>query len=175
MELIKSKNNFKTFVIMETRINLDSAINLSIINTKDFVLWLKQEIKSLVEDQKISKRDRKDVNHPCPEKRKYRTLEAFFRVFGNRATLRCYYALYYALRHCKDIDWSGFSVATSEKWWSKYEWSGSKLFDTVMNSVKTIDPNFSEATSFLDEIGDLVYRYAEKIVREGTEKALCNY
>ena len=170
MELIKSKNNFKTFVIMETRINLDSAINLSIINTKDFVLWLKQEIKSLVEDQKISKRDRKDVNHPCPEKRKYRCYEAMFRVINNRSTLRYYYALYYALRHCKDIDWSSFSY-TNNKWNS---WEGG-FVAAMMNATKSIDENLNNYYySFAKEIGDLVYRYAEKIVREGTEKALCN-
>jgi len=170
MELIKSKNNFKIFVIMETRINLDSAINLSIINTKDFVLWLKQEIKSLVEDQKISKRDRKDVNHPCPEKRKYRCYEAMFRVINNRSTLRYYYALYYALRHCKDIDWSSFSY-TNNKWSS---WEGG-FVAAIMNATKSIDENLNNYYySFAKEIGDLVYRYAEKIVREGTEKALCN-
>jgi hypothetical protein len=165
MEQIKS--NFKTAIIMETKINLDKPINLSILNTKDFVLWFKQEIKNLVEDQKISKRDRKDVRHPCPEKRKYNTYEAYFRVLGNRETLRIYYALYYTLRHNKDFDWA------------KYEYSKDRSFTSdfvveVENFCKPIDPEFVGYYEFKKVLGNLVYKYAEKVVREGAEKALCN-
>jgi len=153
---------------METKINLDKPINLSILNTKDFVLWFKQEIKNLVEDQKISKRDRKDVHHPCPEKRKYNTCEAYFRVLSNRETLRIYYALYYTLRHNKDFDWA------------KHEYSKDRSFTydfvgKVENFCKPIDPKFVDYYEFKRTLGDLVYRYAEKVVREGAEKALCNY
>lgn len=153
---------------METKTNLDKPINLSILNTKDFVLWFKQEIKNLVEDQKISKRDRKDVHHPCPEKRKYSTYEAYFRVLSNRETLRIYYALYYTLRHNKDFDWA------------KYEYSKGRSFTydlvvEVENFCKPIDPEFVDYYEFKRTLGDLVYRYAEKVVREGAEKALCNY
>jgi hypothetical protein len=165
MEQIKS--NFKTVIIMETKINLDKPINLSIINTKDFVLWFKQEIKNLVEDQKESKRDRKDVKHPCPEKRKYRTLEAFYRVLSNKETLRSYYALYYALRHCKDIDWAEFSYTKGVGWSGRFS-------STLEKVSKPIDENFIDYYTFQNKIGDLVYRYAEKIIREGAEKALCN-
>jgi hypothetical protein len=174
MEQIKSKNNFKTIVIMETKINLDKPINLSIINTKSFVLWFKQEIKNLVEDQKISKRDRKDRRHPCPEKRKYQPLEAYYRVFGNRDTLRSYYALYYTLRHYKDIDWADFSFTISEKRWSKYEWHKS-LFDLVIDKAKPIDHNLAEGSDFSYDIGDLVVKYVKEVINEGAEKALCNY
>ena len=159
---------------METKINLDKPINLSIINTKNFVLWFKQEIKNLVEDQKISKRDRKDTHHPCPENRKYNPLEAYYRVLGNRDTLRNYYALYYTLRHCKDINWEDFSFTITEKRWSKYEWNKS-LFDRVIDIVKPIDPYLAEGSNFSYDIGDLVTKYAKDVINKGAEKALCNY
>ncbi len=173
MEQIKS--NYKTVIIMETKINLDKPINLSIINTKSFVLWFKQEIKNLVEDQKISKRDRKDERHPCPEKRKYQPLEAYYRVLGNRDTLRNYYALYYALRHCKDIDWANFSFAISEERWSKYKWGNNSLFEVILKAVEPIDHNLAEGSDFSYDIGDLVVKYVKEVINEGAEKALCNY
>jgi hypothetical protein len=133
MEQIKS-NNFKTTVIMENLINrvknifskpvetkeevvaekkeavidLDKEFTLDVINTKEFVQWLKQDIKNLVADQKIAKRDRKDVNHPCPEKRVY--LHAADRVNSNREKLRFRYLLYYLLRKVRDFRWDQYRV-----------------------------------------------------------------
>ena len=139
MEQIKS-NNFKTIVIMENLINrvknifskpaetkeevvaekkeaiinLDEEFTLDVINTKEFVQWLKQDIKNLVADQKIAKRDRKDVNHPCPKERVYGYYKAIDKVNSNRERLRIRYLLYYLLRKVRDFKWDLFCVKTNK-------------------------------------------------------------
>ena len=88
--------------------------------SKEFVLFLKEEIKSIVADQKIAKRDRKDVNHPCPEKRVYSYYKAFNKVLENRETLDSLYNVYYFIRKNKDnVDWSKVYVK-NDRWGGPY-------------------------------------------------------
>lgn len=149
MEQIKS-NNFKTIVIMENlinkvknifskpeettkeekrvaeekkeaKINLTDGFTLDAINTKEFVQWLKQDIKERVADQKIAKRDRKDVNHPCPKERVYSVYKAAENVIQNRQDLRFRYFIYYLLRKVKDFKWDLYKATKT--------WSGGFCID----------------------------------------------
>ena len=96
---------------MKTNINLTTIYTFDQFLSKEFVLFLKEEIKSIVADQKIAKRDRKDVNHPCPEKRVYSCYKAFYKVLENRDTLDFLYNIYYFIRKNKDsVDWSKVSI-----------------------------------------------------------------
>jgi len=101
----------------EAIINLDKEFTLDVINTKEFVQWLKQDIKRLVKEQKIAKRDRKDVKHPCPEKRVYSPYKAADLVILNREKLRIMYLIYYLLRKVKDFKWDAYKV-TPVKYWN---------------------------------------------------------
>ena len=101
---------------MKTNINLTNTYTFNQFLSKEFVLFLKEEIKSIVADQKIAKRDRKDVNHPCPEKRVYSCYKAFYKVLENRDALDSLYNIYYFIRKNKDnVDWSKVSV-TPVRW-----------------------------------------------------------
>jgi hypothetical protein len=55
MTTITNLENIKIKDTMETIKTLDKELNLSIINNKEFFLWLKQQIKDLVADQKNCK------------------------------------------------------------------------------------------------------------------------
>ena len=88
--------------------------------SKEFVLFLKEEIKSIIADQKIAKRDRKDVNHPCPEKRVYSCYKAFDKVLENRETLDSLYNIYYFIRKNKNnVDWDKVYVK-NDRWGGSY-------------------------------------------------------
>ena len=96
---------------MKININTNNNYNFSEFLSKEFVLFLKEEIKSIVADQKIAKRDRKDVNHPCPEKRVYSIYSAADKVLSNRETLNYLYGIYYFIRKNKNnVDWSKVSI-----------------------------------------------------------------
>jgi hypothetical protein len=103
---------------MKPNINFKEDYRLTNIVSKEFVLFLKEEIKTLVADQKIAKRDRKDSRHPCPEKRKYTPSQAYWRVLDNRSTLNFLHNFYYFLRHNKGWDW-GKAVMT-DRWGKRY-------------------------------------------------------
>ena len=95
--------------------NINNTYTFNQFLSKEFVLFLKEEIKSLVANQKIAKRDRKsNVNHPCPEKRVYSTSEAYYRVQSNRDILNSLYNIYYFIRKNKNnIDWEKVSIHRS--------------------------------------------------------------
>ena len=105
---------------MKTNINLTNTYTFNQFLSKEFVLFLKEEIKSIVADQKIAKRDRKDTNHPCPEKRVYSCYKAFYKVLENRDTLDSLYNIYYFIRKNKNnIDWSKVYVK-NDRWGGPY-------------------------------------------------------
>ena len=88
--------------------------------SKEFISFFKEEIKSIVADQKIAKRDRKDVNHPCPEKRVYSCYNAFYKVLENRDTLDSLYNIYYFIRKNKNnVDWNNVCVK-ADRWGRPY-------------------------------------------------------
>jgi hypothetical protein len=175
MTTITNLENIKIQEIMETKINFDKEFSLSIINNKAFVLWLKEQIKSLVADQKIAKRDRKDARHPCPEKRKYGTYEAWMRANSNGLTLRIYYAIYYILRHRRGFEWEKITMKKSGSGWS---WScGWGLPDGLLEAVRNIDKTFDGDLAYpvRRELGNLVEKFCtEKVNEWNTEKALCH-
>lgn len=105
---------------MKTNINLTNTYTFNQFLSKEFVLFLKEEIKSIVADQKIAKRDRKDANHPCPEKRVYSCYKAFYKVLENRDTLDSLYNIYYFIRKNKDnVDWDKVYIK-NDRWCGPY-------------------------------------------------------
>ena len=105
---------------MKTNINLTNTYTFNQFLSKEFVLFLKEEIKSIVADQKIAKRDRKDANHPCPEKRVYSCYKAFYKVLENRDTLDSLYNIYYFIRKNKNnVDW-GKVYVKNDRWGGPY-------------------------------------------------------
>lgn len=154
--------------IMETmNISIDNKINLGIINNKEFIRWFKQEIKALVEDQRIAKRDRKDEKHPCPENRKYSIFSARDRVQTNKDTLRTWYAIYYTLRHNREFDWSTFEIEKGLHIWNPNIWSmkteDCKTFDAfIKDATKRIDPGF-DPYGIEHTIASLVEKYVKDV------------
>lgn len=168
--------NFETIKIEEImridNLTSDNIINLDIINSKDFVLWMKQQIKSLVADQKIAKRDRKDSRHPCPEKRVYGTYEAWVKVNSNRSILRTYYAIYHILRHKRDFAWEKITMTKRES--GRWSTSNDALAE-FWNAALSFDPGFSCCGWY--ETVYILGRLAEgfvKDVKERSQKALCH-
>jgi len=105
---------------MKTNINLTNTYTFNQFLSKEFVLFLKEEIKSIVADQKIAKRDRKDANHPCPEKRVYSCYKAFYKVLENRDALDSLYNIYYFIRKNKNnVDWDKVYVK-NDRWGGPY-------------------------------------------------------
>lgn len=174
MTTITNLENIKIKDIMETIKTFDKELNLSIINNKEFFLWLKQQIKDLVADQKIAKRDRKDTRHPCPDQRKYGPYEAWERANSNGFTLRVYYAIYYILRHRRDFKWENITMKRTNGW----TWScGYNLPEGFKDAIKDIDPGFSYEWYYPVRkiFGDLVERFCiEKANEWRAEKALCH-
>ena len=157
----------KTIRNMETKINLENTTNLSIINNKEFISWLKGEIKELAKLQKIAKRDRKDAKHPCPDQRVYSFYEAPLKVGAYRWRLRNYYALYYLLRRKRDIDWEQVSIKKECCWWSIT--NGREIMES---ELRELDPGL-EISAY--EMGELVKRYMSEGVNAREEsKALCH-
>jgi hypothetical protein len=103
------------------KINENNTYTFNQFLSKEFVLFLKEEIKSIAADQKIAKRDRKfNDNHPCPEKRVYSTYDAYYRVMNNRSALHSLYGIYYFIRKNKNnVDWSKVSVGPGMWGWGK--------------------------------------------------------
>ena len=193
MEQIKS-NNIKTEVIMENliskvknifskptetiveepvkeevkkegAINLEQDFTLDAINTKEFVQWLKQDIKDLVADQKVAKRDRKDTKHPCPDKRVYKTWEAQYAAQENSRKLRYRYFLYYLLRKEKDFRWDTYQVKVYHYWAGTgmridYDYTKAEyMFDrsSKVDKILSDHRNWSEVQhNILDVINDYV-------------------
>jgi len=146
----KKMINNKNFKIMETKIE---TFTLENIISKDFLFYFKDYIKELVEDQRIAKRDRKGVNHPCPEDRKYRYLDAPKVVRQNRHRLYMLYKFYYFIKHNRNFDWRNWEIETVDyhTWGSvrltiqnaneEYNgrWNGEALYEVItkyMNDVR---------------------------------------
>lgn len=166
--------NIKIKDIMNTNtINSENFINLSTIANKEFVLWLKQEIKSLVEDQKIAKRDRKDSRHPCPDKRKYNPYEAWVRANSNGERLRVYYAIYHVLRHHRDFKWENITLKRNYGGWTS---SGLNWINEFLQYSKEIDSTFDSIYETCQCLGKLTERFSVRSVIDGknTEKTLCH-
>ena len=169
--------NIKIKDIMNTNTtNIENTINLSTIANKEFVLWLKQEIKNLVADQKIAKRDRKDSKHPCPDKRKYGPYEAWARANQNGEKLRIYYAIYHVLRHHRDFKWEDITIKRSLGGWGYF--NGFGWVEEFAKHTKEIDSTFS--SEYVWEICRCLGKLAEEfcarnvIDERNTEKALCH-
>lgn len=176
MITIKPENIKIKDIIMNAEItNIESTINLSTIANKEFVLWLKQEIKDLVADQKIAKRDRKDERHPCPDERKYKPYEAWERANSNGVKLRIYYAVYHVLRHHREFKWEEITMKKGS-WWNFETYNWMKEF---ADAAEEIDMNFSKGWDWSwwlrRELGNLVEKFCVKKVNEwNAEKALCH-
>ncbi len=158
---------------METNTSIND-INLSIIDNKNFTLWLKERIKSLVLDQKIAKRDRKDSRHPCPEKRKYSPYEAWMRVLSNRTTLYVYYTIYHVLRHTRDVRWEDVVLKKNINTWT---WScGHALPDGFMKKASELYPDASDYCWLIRRgIEELVVDYIKSIGIEVREQKALRY
>lgn len=104
---------------MKTNIDLTKDFTMADIISKDFVFYVRDYIKDLAADQKIAKRDRKDEKHPCPEKRKYTSYEAFYRVQDQRFKLSILYEVYYFMKKNKDYDWSLIKFVHKKNYWGK--------------------------------------------------------
>ena len=133
---------------MKANINFNEDYRLTNIVSKEFVLFLKEEIKTLVVDQKIAKRDRKDVNHPCPEKRKYTPYQAYWQVINNRSKLNFLHNFYYFLRHNKDWNWDGAVMARGG-------WRGDHYL-TVKGS-ENYDGQY-----YAEELHKIIYKYCNE-------------
>lgn len=162
--------------IMETT-NIN-RLTLGIINTKEFALWFKNKIKTVAEDQKVAKRDRKFSKHPCPEKRVYDTWTAGEVVIRNRWKLRVYYAFYYILRKKRDFKWDVFEFTeetrrSGAKYYDwKYEFTRAEyLFDACAIDHKLLSDHFN-TKYVVNEFLALVHEYVNECKVE--EKALCN-
>ena len=137
--------------------NINNTYTFNQFLSKEFVLFLKEDIKSLVADQKIAKRDRKyDENHPCPDKRVYNPSEAYYRVAGNRDALNTLYNIYYFIRKNKNtIDWTKVSVGPGRWGYGKY---------------LKIDPEVTEYRTLNRDIKDMYcetfYSWVEKYIKE---------
>ncbi len=153
--------------------NIENIINLSTIANKEFVLWLKQEIKSLVEDQKIAKRDRKDSKHPCPDKRKYDPYHAWARANSNGEKLRIYYVIYHVLRHHRDFKWEDITLKRSYGGWGT---SGLSWINEFLQYAREIDSTFELIYETCRCLGNLAERFCARDVINGqsAEKTLCH-
>lgn len=139
---------------MKTNINLTTTYTFDQFLSKEFVLFLKEEIKSIVVDQKIAKRDRKDVNHPCPEKRKYTPSQAYWRVLDNRSILNFLYSFYYFLRHNKDWDWS--KAVMTDRW--------GKHYLKITELTPGLNYPWSEGNDmfYAEELHKIIYKYCNE-------------
>ena len=166
--------NFKTIKIEEImridNLTSDNIINLDIINSKDFVLWMKQQIKSLVASQKIAKRDRKNSRHPCPEKRVYSPSDALMKVDINRRVLRTYYIIYHILRHRRSFAWDKITMIRNGSGWT----TPSGVLNEFWNEALAFDSGFAcDWYSVVNILGELADNFV-KDVKERSQKALCH-
>ena len=146
----KKMINNETKNIMEPKIE---TFTLENIISRDFFFYFKNYIKQLVEDQRIAKRDRKDVNHPCPENRKYSYWNASEIVRKNRFRLCMLYKFYYFIKHNKNFDWHNWEIKITDYYrWKTINltiqnaneeyngrWDGNALYEVItkyMNDVR---------------------------------------
>lgn len=104
---------------MKTNIDLTKDFTMADIISKDFVVYFREYIKALEDEQKICKRDRKTKNHPCPDERKYDYDTASYKVAGNRWKLNSLYELYYFIKKNKDFDWTLVAFNHKLNYWKE--------------------------------------------------------
>lgn len=137
---------------MKTNIDLTKDFTMGDIMSTEFFLYFKNYIKEMVEDQKIAKRDRKDVKHPCPEKRKYNTLEAYYRVLNQRWLLSELYEVYYFMKKNKDFDWSRVNFTPKKTWSGKEYLSATNFSFSDLKEYRTLQNIDSVSFSCLSDV-----------------------
>lgn len=123
---------------MKTNIDINKDFTMADIISKEFVFYVRDYIKELEKEQKITKRDRKDTHHPCPEERKYSPSEAEYKARFNRYRLRDLNVVYYFMKKNKDFDWSSIKIQYKEWHWKKPK----KLFANDLHEVDIKQYNY---------------------------------
>ena len=104
---------------METKIDITKDFTMQDIISKEFVLYFRDYIKTQEDEQRICKRDRKTVNHPCEGERKYDPDTATYKVVNNRWRLNSLYEIYYFIKKNKDFDWSLVLFTHRKNYWKE--------------------------------------------------------
>jgi len=104
---------------METKIDITKDFTMQDIISKEFVLYFRDYIKTQEDEQRICKRDRKTVNHPCPDERKYDSSTAAYKVANNKWRLNSLYEIYYFIKKNKDFDWTLVSFTHKKNYWKE--------------------------------------------------------
>ena len=112
------------------------------IISKEFMLFMRESIKELENEQRIAKRDRKDEKHPCSEQRKYLSWQADRKVHENRQFLRSIYETYYFMKHNRDYDWSTVNFIFEER----VIW-GMRMKATIIEKTNSLRQNWKVLNS----------------------------
>lgn len=135
------------------------------IISKEFMLFMRESIKELENEQRIAKRDRKDEKHPCPDQRKYLSWQADRKVHENRQFLRSIYETYYFMKHNKDYDWLtvNFELKEKNRWWYGAP-EGTKIEATIIEKTNSLRQNWkvlntSDCYIHFNVLEDIIKKY----------------